>query len=266
MRPDRDQLLERIATEGEALRRRRRAALAIGAVAVAVLAVGVPVVAFDGGGREAVVADDGGRGTATTREPTTTASTSSSTTATTSPAPPTTAPCAGGDACGVPGEVPPETAVPPRPEQPPTTAPPATCRNSHDPACGPLVWDPQPANAPATLTASPSATVARVGEEVAVQLVADDPDAPVGPVCGPAVGWGDDSGVVCPALCQLVHGDKFGPWDPPPPQPGHYETVERHVYTTPGTYTISVHVGRGMVCDDPYGSQASQTFTINVSP
>jgi hypothetical protein len=170
---------------------------------------------------------------------------------------------------------PPTTTTEGAPGETTTTTTPTTpeCRNSREPSCGDFRWDPQPPNEPITLSVTPSATEVTVGEPVALRIVADDPDSEVSMAmdCHQNVRWNEPGEmiIVCDPACPDTR--RYGPWDPPAPQPGHYDQTATHVYKNPGTYTVNIWVSSNRACFvgfnyNPYGSTAQTSVTIVVHP
>lgn len=159
---------------------------------------------------------------------------------------------------------------------PVTTSPPPPagpeCRNSHDPACGPFFFDPQPGpDRPMTVEVTAVPATPRVGEPMTFHLVLRDPD---GVSYGSTLFDYGDMGIGDSERSQC---DKFGPWDPPAPGPDRAVEVQdiTHTYRLAGTYEatfsftagpndcVDSHTGRG---DDPYSSSAAGSVTITVQP
>jgi hypothetical protein len=117
----------------------------------------------------------------------------------------------------------------------PTTTSSLYCRNSTDPGCGPFRWDPEPGpNQPLTIqvTFSPSQPVA--GQPVTFHITASDPDAYIS---HHGVDFGDAmTAMLAPAAYWTPH---YGPWTPPAPHPDRKTFDEQHVYSAPGTYTMT---------------------------
>ena len=163
-------------------------------------------------------------------------------------------------------------AVPPVPT-PPFTLPPArpdltgTCRNTHDPACGPFRWDPEPVETPVTVQVTAEPSVVRVGDEVVFRVEASSP------VSSPwqLAARSGDGGRLVPdyfqACAQPGLAERFGVWDLPPPQPDDYTTTYRWAYDRPGTYMAVFTFGHG-TCNAqqhpqyPGTGQAAVTVTV----
>ena len=145
----------------------------------------------------------------------------------------------------------------------PTTRP---CRNSTDPACGPFRWEPPlPPNQPITVKLSYLPAAPKVGESVTFSVTVDDPD---GRSLLDREGMANNYGDSVPERGPTAHVDcfeLFGLWTPGPPEPVHADLTFRHVYTAPGTYTVSFPFKT--LGDCTYGpSQAVATATITVAP
>jgi hypothetical protein len=158
-----------------------------------------------------------------------------------------------------------------------TTAQPTTttttvdpCRNSTDSKCGPFRFDPQPgADRPMTVevTVEPASPVA--GRPMVFHITLTDPDGVS--YDGTTFNFGNSGiGGSTPETCA-----KFGPWDPPAPDPALVTktTDVTHTYFEAGSYTASFFfdagpfdcvdsvTGRG---DRPYASSATGTVTVQV--
>lgn len=273
MRPDRTELLDRIVAMGERRRRRRRAALTSVGIAIAAVAVGVPLsLAGSGEPDESVVAAGIDRSTTT--------ETAASVDVEHPVFVPTTE-CAG-ETCDQP-PTPPETETAPEPgpdglapgvtsspTMPPSTSTTTTaaCRNSHDPACGPFRWDPQPpANQPLVVTVTVDRTTVAVGEPITITATASDPDGPAR-FCG-ILTHAEAQNPAC-AYPACAEQERFGPWTPPAPEPGDVSDQLVHTYDQAGTYTVSgfaySHAGPcGPSPYDPYGDEAHDSVTITVT-
>lgn len=154
--------------------------------------------------------------------------------------------------------------------KPVTTTTGAPCRNSSAPACGPFRFEPQPGqDRPMTVRVAVKPAAPRPGEQVVFQVTLTDPD---GASYGATLfGFGDSGlGEISNDVCT-----RFGPWDPPLPDPAHSsETLDiPHTYFGAGTYVASFGfdagpfscvdsvTGRG---DRPYASSATGTVTVVV--
>lgn len=145
------------------------------------------------------------------------------------------------------------------------------CRNSTDPKCGPFRFDPQPAaDRPMTVevTVEPATPVA--GQPMVFHLTLTDPDGVS--YNGTTFNYGN-GGVAgsTPHPCA-----KYGPWDPPAPDPSSATRAVDigHTYFEAGTYTATFLfdagpfdctdsvTGRG---DRPYASSATGTVTVTVT-
>lgn len=159
---------------------------------------------------------------------------------------------------------PPTVAGPP--VESPTTSPPTIeCRNSYDPACGPFRYDPEPVNGPMTVDVSASPNAPSAGEEVVFTVTVND-DGPIYPDnCVNSQQYGDlTPSSVCTAAC-IPQRERFGPWDPPPPEPRTVTEQFGHVYERPGVYTAEFTYNAGADCSfSPYRSRGSGTVTIVV--
>jgi hypothetical protein len=160
---------------------------------------------------------------------------------------------------------------------PTTTVPPTTtttvdpCRNSTDSQCGPFRFDPQPgADRPMTVEVNiePAAPVA--GRPMVFHITLTDPDGVS--YDGTTFNFGNSGiGGSTPEPCA-----KFGPWDPPAPDPASATktTDVTHTYFEAGSYTatfvfdagpfdcVDSVTGRG---DRPYASSATGTVIVVVA-
>lgn len=250
----------------------------IAAVAVVGALTLLTVTVMDGDeGPETATADlDADVGTRRARPPTTTPTTRS--TSTTATPPPTTAPPAvlgdvtqrGAGTGPAPSSAPAVTAAP---TPTTTTAAPttttATCRGSVDPACGPLVWDPEPGPYEVEVYAVDVPIEAVVGEPVTLAVEYVEP-AGVAAI-GACTFWTvDDPGVVNTSSCEEVaHAcDRYGPHDPPAPSRDRVPVRRQVTFTTPGEHTISVsghtatHLPDG--CGNPYLNSLERSYTVIV--
>lgn len=251
----------------------------IAAVAVVGALTLLTVTVMDGDeGPETATADlDADVGTRRARPPTTTPTTRS--TSTTVTPPPTTAPPAvlgdvtqrGAGTGPAPSSAPAVTAAP-TPTTTTTAAPTtttATCRGSVDPACGPLVWDPEPGPYEVEVYAVDVPIEAVVGEPVTLAVEYVEP-AGVAAI-GACTFWTvDDPGVVNTSSCEEVaHAcDRYGPHDPPAPSRDRVPVRRQVTFTTPGEHTISVsghtatHLPDG--CGNPYLNSLERSYTVIV--
>lgn len=244
-------VLARVKTEGLRRRtRRHRRNGVLAALGIALLAVPAVALLPEGGTDDVTVAaeGDGDASPRTTeaRRPTTTVTTA--TTATTIP--PTSVVVEGEEVGLIPPLVierePTATTVPPGP----------ACRNSTDPACGEFRWDPAPAanqdltaafvDVPATVTA---------GEPTTFFVAWSDPDATL------AYDMFSADNALLAQPCQIEN--RFGPWTPPPTEPGSGELSYTHTFEAPGTYTVAVALATG-ACDSPYNSQGTVYLDVTV--
>jgi hypothetical protein len=161
-----------------------------------------------------------------------------------------------------------------------TTTTALVCRNSTNPVCGPLVWDPPVQNQPGTISATqlPRQQGDATGL-VRLQVTYSDPDS--GPIAcryaydadGPSNIDAITKGQACggggpPLACS----DAYGPWDTTPPHPSS-DTYESGILLTPGAHTVVVGVEltentpagsvQPHVCD-PYSEDLQNTVDIVV--
>jgi plastocyanin len=133
--------------------------------------------------------------------------------------------------------------------------------NSFDSKCGAFYWDPAPgANAPLTVSVTPTSASAAVGEPVSFTATATDPDASV--ACDD-VYYGD--GVDIGSAARLRR--QFGRWVPPAKQQGQETKTYSHTFDKAGTYTVIVNFHSGDNCSEnynPYSSDGHAALTITV--
>ena len=143
-----------------------------------------------------------------------------------------------------------------------TTA--SACRNSEDPACGELRWDPPPpSNGPMTVSVTFSPSHPRAGEVVTFHVVAEDPD---GRIWSDSYDFGDGT-----ALGVRSHPDcsgAYGPWTPPSPTPGRLDKTYQHAYSAAGSFTATFRYRSWGPCPDPaiYGNEGQVVVPLVVSP
>lgn len=153
----------------------------------------------------------------------------------------------------------------PAPTAPPTTV----CRNSAEPSCGPLVWDPAPQNQEPGVVVVESVEEAVVGRPVRLVVAVEDPDGGAGG--GICEDWdSSDPGVIATGSCSDVpeQCSRFGPHDPPAPSPARTTHGTTVTFTEVGVQTVTVS---GFTpdtlpdgCPNPYHSTWSHTFQIRV--
>jgi hypothetical protein len=235
-----ERLLERVHARGQAIHRRRQVIRGLSAATAVLLLAAVPgALATSGGSGRKSVRTIGGPSTSTSEETTT------SLTPTTTTAPLATT-----------------TTVPP------STTTTLVCRNSTNPACGAFRWDPPPApDQPLTRTVTYSPAHPRVGEQVTFHFVFLDPDD------SRAREW-QRSGKIEFGDSTLNYDGlppdcppRYGRWTPPAAAPGRWEADFQHIYTRPGTFTVSGAGDYVGACYDPYASAESPwSVSITVDP
>lgn len=106
----------------------------------------------------------------------------------------------------------------------------------------------------------------KAGQTVTFTLRAVDPDSHFvldGIWCdNSGYSFGDNSpGHACAVSCAAVN--EYGPWDPPPPQPGDLTFTMQHTYNTAGTF----HAQFGVTAEacGPRTSTASATATVTIT-
>jgi len=166
-----------------------------------------------------------------------------------------------------PAAAPTATVAPPPPASPTTT----TCRGSTDPACGPLVWDPDPGayEVEVDVVEAPP-TQAVVGESVTVTL--DYVERAGSAATGACEGWtvrgpGISDATTCEAVAHSCA--RYGTHEPPPPSTDRVRVTRTITFDAPGTYRIqaegftATHLPDG--CANPYlESWAVPAVTVTV--
>lgn len=166
------------------------------------------------------------------------------------------------------------TSPPPSSTSPPqTTTTTIVCRNSQNPACGEFRWDPAPAaNQSLTISLGASPMAPQPNQEVTFSVRVEDPDHLVDNTCA-TIDFGDGSPTVSPGTCPHPPAcpPHFGPWTPPPAQPGVYGPTQfaRHTYAAPGTYLVTVtffSITQDRCPDlDPYSSSGGGSLSVTVA-
>jgi hypothetical protein len=244
--PASDDVLAAVKAEGGRRRaRRHRRNAVVGALGLVALAVPALALLPDDGDDQLTVAADAESSTTEARETTTTTPSSTVTTAKTVVADTTL--------------VTPSTAAsrPATTAVPRTTVPPLDCHNSTDPACGAFRWEPAPGTNQA-LAASfvDPPTEAVVGQEATFVVDWSDPDA------DQITDAFSTEGTSVGAPCSV--GQRYGPWTPPPAQPGSGTRTFRHTFTSAGVYPVNVDLFTGNVCVHPYASERHIELLITV--
>ncbi|HEU5085405.1 MAG TPA: hypothetical protein VFU14_18830 [Acidimicrobiales bacterium] len=158
----------------------------------------------------------------------------------------------------------------------PTTSPPApttttttTCWNSADPACGPLVWQPDPGPYDVKAYAVRVPSSAYVGEPVVfavnrVEPAGDDAH-------GACTTWAvSDPGVVNTSSCEEVNRScgRYGPHATPAASRDEVTHSHTVTFTTPGEHTVSVGGNTATQladgCASPWLERWSRTYTVIV--
>lgn len=156
----------------------------------------------------------------------------------------------------------------------PTTAPPATtttttCWNSTDPACGPLVWQPDPGPYDVKAYAVRVSSSAYVGEPVVfavnrVEPAGDDAQ-------GACTTWTvSDPGVTNTSSCEEVNRGcgRYGPHAAPAASRDEVTHSHTVTFTTPGEHTVSVGGSTASQladgCASPWFERWSRTYTVIV--
>src|SRR5207245_6940405 len=130
----------------------------------------------------------------------------------------------------------------------------------------PFRWDPVPVNrhGQGTITYTPSNP--KVGEFVTFTIKFVDPDAPFTDNSTIAYGEGPEFAESGP---EITCKKQYGPWTPPPGQPGSEDRYTRYAYKAPGTYTVKWTLRSRTDypgCEDPYGEVVPATATVTVAP
>jgi hypothetical protein len=158
--------------------------------------------------------------------------------------------------------------------RPSSTTTTIVCRNSYDPACGEFRWDPPVQDQGATMTITWTPSQPKAGEKVTFRVVIDDPDDPSPKYNLKQEDYGEAGG-------QFDEGDpsqntcenRYGPWTPPPPGPGHYEQDGgyglEYTFKGAGAHPIMIGYTSGGPnwCYDPYNQgTVGGKATVTVSP
>jgi hypothetical protein len=241
LRSRREAIYAQVTQRGRARRYRRRGAVAFAiAVVVATPIVGVALTRQTGHNeRVATFAPSTTtEGDTTTLTPTTTSPTTSTV------APPTTT-----------------STTTTTTSSPPTTT--LICRNSTNPACGPLSYVPPVTNQPATLVVTTEPRAPTAGQTVTFKLHATDPDTFISSdmFCGQIM-FGEGNGTGCQVACAPI-GPQYGPWAPPPPRPSDVTFTVTHVYPRAGTYTARFSFVAGECSVRP--SPASTSINVRIA-
>lgn len=170
----------------------------------------------------------------------------------------------------------PRPAPAPSSPAPATTAPTTTtttttlvCRNSTDPACGPLVWDPDPGPYDVKVYAVRVPTSAYVGERVVFAVNRVEPAG--ADALGACTTWQvSDPGVVNTSSCEELNRScgRHGPHTPPTASRDELTLSHGVTFATPGEHTVRVsgttatHLADG--CASPYLESFSRTYTVIV--
>ena len=259
-----EELLALVRQKADAVSTQRRRQLGLATGVLLVLGLTATVVTRGGAGPETQLETVAG-------DPTSSTFASPSTTTATSilipPAPSstTTTEVRSTSTTGRPRATTPTTA---RAAAPATTVPATTtslaCRNSWDPACGPLRWDPNPGpNKPLTVAVTVSPPSPKAGDTVTFRVTVDDPDGDqlLSRDLG-TVDYGDGT----PVTGVSGHRDclqLYGPHTPPDPVLVHEEITFQHVYATPGTYTATfTYRSLGDCARGPSEGIGSATVTV----
>jgi hypothetical protein len=160
----------------------------------------------------------------------------------------------------------PGTAAPVSTAPPATTTTVAPCRSSRDPACGPLRYEPEPANAPMSVEVRFRPERPRPGEEVTFTVrVGDDGPATAGSCINTQTfGEAGEDVSLCTASCAAPE-PRYGSWEPPPPENVEFEETFTHTYGEAGTYTATFAYNQGSDCSfSPYRSTGEATVTVPV--
>ena len=239
LRSRRRAIYAQVTQRGRARRYRRRGAIVFAiAVVVATPIVGVALTRQTGHNERVATF---GPSTTTKGDTTTLTPTTTTTSPTTSTVAPSTAPT--------------------------TTASPSTtsliCRNSTNPACGPLSYVPPITNQPATLVVTTEPRAPTAGQTVTFKVQAADPDTFIssGMFCG-QITFGEGNGTGCQVACAPI-GPQYGPWAPPPPQPSDVTFTVTHVYPRAGTYTAHFSFIAGECSPRP--SPASTSINVRIA-
>ena len=137
-------------------------------------------------------------------------------------------------------------------------------RNTSDPRCGLLTWDPPAGeNRGLSITVDAPAEV-KVNDPVTFRVRVTDPDHLVTGNCRSA-DFGDGTVVNGPCSrppCPTA----FGVWDTPPRQTGSGGEDYEHRFAAPGVYTVTFTFHTDLDrCPDPYGSFGNKSVKVTVT-
>jgi hypothetical protein len=161
----------------------------------------------------------------------------------------------------------PDTTGLPVTSEPVTTA--LACHDSHDPRCGPFSYTSDPVNQPLELRVEQTVT----GDTLHMRVYGSD-DTAVDPCM--SVGWGDGESSYGPdptigcfgaGLCGIPE-PKYGPWDPPAPNPETIHVDYTHVYKRADTFTVTINARSAVMCspEQIYASTAEKTVEVTIEP
>jgi hypothetical protein len=166
----------------------------------------------------------------------------------------------------------------PPPVPPPAPPPALICRNSIDPACGPLVWDPAPGPYDVEVEEISVPLEIVVGEEVTFAV--DYTELAGADAVGACASWTiskvpDDEPVdgepqlpSSPCDAENHSCSRYGPHHPPAASDDEVRVENPVTFTTPGTYEVTVgghtatHLADG--CANPYLASWSRPYRIEV--
>ena len=147
---------------------------------------------------------------------------------------------------------------------PSTTTTTAVCRNSTNPSCGPMFYDPPITNQPTSITVTTAPAVPRAGDAVTFTVHVADPDTPISerPCVEYTFGEGSARGGTCASHCPNIPA-RYGAWEPPPPRPGDSTFKMEHIYATAGVFEARFRVTVGMC--DPRASSAIADVPMEIA-
>jgi len=155
------------------------------------------------------------------------------------------------------------------PPAPTTTAPQPACRNSDDPACGPLAWDPAPDAYEVEVVEVSVPLRTSVGREVTFAV--DYVERAGADAVGACASWTIDApGVPNVSTCEAVNHScaRYGPHDPPAALDDRLRVSRTITFDQPGRFEVTVgghtatHLADG--CANPHLASWSRTYVVVV--
>jgi hypothetical protein len=168
----------------------------------------------------------------------------------------------------------------PAPPTPTTTRPPTAtttttvpCRNSTDPSCGQLTWDPERGAYQVEVHEVSIPLTGEAGEPV--RFAVDYVDRAGPDARGACVNWSAPGAETNISSCEIIDTDcaRTGPHDPPPPSEERIPVAMEFVFPEPGVYEVTVSGNLAThladACPSPWGDvrmdPGDYTYTIEIS-